>query len=98
MIMYTLLAGQHPLHKPGESAHDYRQKLRAPEWHFPPHFSDLAKDLFLKLARPNPLERCAAKQALSHPWITRVPGRLISEGEALEECAMKVVEVSLWTL
>jgi serine/threonine protein kinase len=35
------------------------------------NFTSLAKDLFIKLCNPMPIERYTAEQALRHPWITR---------------------------
>jgi len=77
MIMYTLLTGYHPLYNKGETVSKYKLKLKNPEWKFPSGFSELARDLFLKLVRLNPLDRYTAKQALDHPWITRIPNFIL---------------------
>jgi len=69
--MYVLLTGTHPLYVRGEKIEKYVSKLSNPKWVFPAGFSHLAKSLFLKLVRVNPMERYAAKDALLHPWITR---------------------------
>ena len=69
--MYVVLTGTHPLYAKGEKMENYITKLNNPKWIFPPCFSFLARSLFLKLVKVNPLERYAAKEALLHPWITR---------------------------
>eukprot|EP00826_Nyctotherus_ovalis_P001140 TRINITY_DN10146_c0_g1_i2.p4 TRINITY_DN10146_c0_g1~~TRINITY_DN10146_c0_g1_i2.p4 ORF type:complete len:101 (-),score=22.96 TRINITY_DN10146_c0_g1_i2:1008-1310(-) len=71
--MYKLLTGEHPLYQAGESLKDYIAKLRKPQWKFPETFYELPKSLFLKLMKVRPFERYTAKEALEHPWITRMP-------------------------
>jgi calcium/calmodulin-dependent protein kinase I len=74
IIMYIILVGKHPLFVKGESFESYATKLKDPKWEFPPGFSPLARSLFLSMVKTNALERYTAKDALSHPWITRRPG------------------------
>ena len=68
-----LLTGVHPIFKRNDTKVTYQEKLKNLKWSFPNEFSNLAKDLFLKLARVNPLDRYTAEQALEHPWIRRIP-------------------------
>ena len=74
--MYIILAGKHPLYVKGEKLDSYAAKLKDPQWAFPANFSPLARSLFLSMVKTNALERYTAKDALSHPWITRRPGDL----------------------
>lgn len=74
MILYIILAGEHPLYVKGEKREEFSAKLKNPIWNFPDDFSPLAKSLFLYLVKTNPLDRYTAKEALKHPWITRRPG------------------------
>ncbi len=73
MIMYIVLAGSHPLYTRGETAEQYKAKLKDPQWSFPADFSPLAQSLFVRLVKTNPLERYTANEALAHPWIVRRP-------------------------
>ena len=72
--MYTVLVGAHPMYTKGETTEMYLSKIHNPKWYFPPHVSALAKMLFAKFVKTNPLERYAAKEGLQHPWITRQVG------------------------
>ena len=71
IIMFTLLAGKHPLYSPGDSKFDFVYKLKKLNWKFPKNFPSLAKDLFLHCTKALTLERYTASIALRHPWITR---------------------------
>lgn len=71
IIMYTLITSKHPLVRSKETSESYTLKLKNPQWKFPEKFSELAKNLFLRLVEMIPLERYSASQALSHPWISR---------------------------
>jgi phosphorylase kinase gamma subunit len=43
MIMYTLIAGHHPLQTSDDTVDTYVEKLMViQEWKYPPHFSHLA--------------------------------------------------------
>ena len=72
--MYIILTGKHPIHETNDTKQRYLEKIKTAEWKFPPEFSELAKRLFLKLVKVEPLERYTAKQALQHPWVTRTLG------------------------
>ncbi len=74
--MYIIIVGRHPLYVHGEQVASYTAKLKDPQWKFPARFSPLAQSLFLPMAQTKPFERYTAKEALSHPWITRRPGPL----------------------
>ncbi len=94
--MYILITGKHPLYESGDELDKYLSKLKSPQWKFPPVFSPLAKDLFLKLVKDNPLERYTAKEALGHPWITRQPGPVplsYTESVAYENLKSNLVNV-----
>ena len=66
-----LIEGRHPLCTPSDDEESYLQKLRNPVWDISDTFSTFAKDLFLKLCNPSPIERYITEKALRHPWITR---------------------------
>jgi serine/threonine protein kinase len=88
--------GYHPLYNVGEAVSEYKLKLKNPEWKLPFGFSELAKDLFLKLVKLNPFGRYTGKQALNHPWITRIPNIIHSfiEINPLHEiCTRKLMKV-----
>jgi len=94
--MYILLVGEHPLYKTGEETKEYIARLENISWTFPKQFTDLAKDFFLKLMKTNPFERYIAKEALSHPWITRVASKIplsYAENIAYEKSRTKVLNV-----
>ena len=96
--MYIVLAGAHPLYTRGETAEEYRAKLKDPLWHFPPDFSPLARSLFVRLVKTNPLERYTANEALAHPWIVRRPCTLplsYADSVSLEHCKDKLLSVPL---
>lgn len=99
VIMYKLLTGEHPLYQPGENLKDYIAKLKEPQWEFPETFSELAKSLFLKLVKVRPFERYTAKEALGHPWITRVPENIplnYSEALSWNSSKSKLINVRSW--
>ena len=84
------------MYESGDEMEKYLAKLKSPSWKFPPHFSELAKHLFYKLAKVNPLERYTAKEALGHPWITRRPGQIplsFTESMSCEHSKVKLVNV-----
>jgi serine/threonine protein kinase len=94
--MYILLVGRHPLHKKGEEISEYTAKLKNPKWVFPKQCTELAKTFFLRLMKVNPLERYTAKEALDHPWITRVPSSIplsYAENVAYEKMKSKMLNV-----
>ena len=70
IILYKLLTNSHPVYIPGESSESYKQKIQNTNWACIKKLSDLAKDLFLRCANINPIERYSANLALNHPWIT----------------------------
>ena len=96
MIMYMILAGKHPLHEKGDCLETYKAKTRNPQWSFTENFHSLAKSLFLNMVKTEPIERYTAKEALSHPWITRhidpIP-MVLAETIALEQAKKKIKNV-----
>ena len=65
--------GDHPLYDYGkDNAVTYRRKLQLAT-EVKPHesFSTLASSFFQSLVQFKPLKRYTAREALSHPWITR---------------------------
>ena len=71
IILYLLCSGgKHPLAQ-ADSPEIVLAQLNDPLWVFPQNFSNLAKNLFLKLVDVNPLNRYSAETASAHPWITR---------------------------
>ena len=75
IIMYILLAGEHPFYQLGDTEETFLERLRKPQkWNFDPErFTPLAQDLCSKLANYNPLARYEAARALRHPWIIDDP-------------------------
>jgi calcium/calmodulin-dependent protein kinase I len=70
IILYKLLSnGNHPLYSLNEKKESYFTKLKNPIWVFHKGFSDLSRNLFLKLMKISPIERYTASQALAHPWV-----------------------------
>jgi serine/threonine protein kinase len=76
IILYKLITGNHPLNFNKDQLEDYIKSLENIEWKFPVNFPELAKDLFLRCTKINPLERYTANLALRHPWITRKPTKI----------------------
>jgi len=72
IIMYIIISGKHPLHTPEDTRETYTKKLENPQFHFSKEFSNLSRNLFVKLCANDPLVRYKAGQALKHPWITRL--------------------------
>lgn len=99
--MYMVVAGKHPLYRSGDKTAKYIAQIKDPQWNFPETFSVLAKDLFLKLVKVDPLERYTAKEALGHPWITRVPGSVplsYSESVRHEHSKEKLITVAIYVM
>ena len=71
--MYNLISGGlHPLHTYGQSFDKFHKKLQNQEpFHFTDAFSELSRDLILKMTSYSPVDRYTIDQALWHPWITR---------------------------
>ena len=79
----------------------YIETIKDPKWEFPKSFSELAKNLFLKLVKVDPLERYTAKEALQHPWITRTPKSIplsYSDKISYENSKNKLYNVFIITL
>lgn len=76
IILYQLLTNIHPLNPKNEDSHTFMKNLRNVEWKFPEGYPPMAKDLFLRCTRINPLERYTANLALQHPFITRIKGKI----------------------
>lgn len=76
IILYQLLTNSHPLTSKKEDSQSFIKILQNIEWKFPENFPSLAKDLFLRCTRFNPLERYTANLALQHPFITRIKGKI----------------------
>ena len=74
IILYQLVTGKHPFEK--VMGEDFGKVLQNINWNFHEGFPNLAKDLFLRCTRINPLERYTASLALQHPWITRGKGKI----------------------
>lgn len=66
IIMYNLLTGgSHPLFTNEDSPDSYKRKLeKIKELYFPSHFSELAKNLFMRLTKFNISQRYSAIDAL----------------------------------
>ena len=76
IILYNLLCGKHPLYVPGDNYLTFTRKLEVINWAIPSSISTLAKDLFLRCVKSNPIERYSAGLAINHPWVTRVEGKI----------------------
>jgi serine/threonine protein kinase len=72
IMMYILIEGKHPIvDLATDTEKTFLKKLKDPKFKFSSKFSDLSKDLFLKLCTISPIERYTSDQATRHPWITR---------------------------
>lgn len=76
IILFSVLCGVHPLYKSGDTYDSFVFKLKKLAWEYPETISSLAKDLFLRCVKPNPIERYSASLALNHPWVTRNEGKI----------------------
>jgi serine/threonine protein kinase len=76
IILYNLLCGRHPLYRPGDNYQTFTKKLENIQWTVPSEVSSLAKDLFFRCVKQNPIERYSASLALNHPWVTRAEGKI----------------------
>ena len=96
IITYIILTGRHPIYKNGDNLNEYIKKIKEPKWEFPSGFSELAKDFFLKLVKTDPVDRYTAKEALQHPWITRIPTKIpLSYGEIISYDNSKEILMSV---
>ena len=92
IILYILCSGgMHPLYKKNMSTNDYIDLiLKKEKFNFPKTMPLLARNLFLKLCKYEPIYRYDAFKALKHPWITRsikgkIPLTLIDEYEKIDK-------------
>lgn len=97
MILYMMITGTHPFYREGDKSETYFDRLNSASIDFPESFPPLAANLCIHLTKVLPLERYSAKQALDHPFITR-----INEGEipltAMERMRMFNDEQKLWRI
>ena len=74
IVLYILCSGgMHPFYSRGISQKDYTEKLISTKClcNFSTEMPLLARNLFLKLCKFEPIFRYPINKALSHPWITR---------------------------
>ena len=74
IVLYILCSGgMHPFYKKGTSQNDYIDKIIKERCicKFSPEMPLLARNLFLKLCKYEPILRYEIYKALNHPWITR---------------------------
>ena len=74
IVLYILCSGgMHPFYKKGTSQNDYIDKIIQQKCicKFSPEMPLLARNLFLKLCKYEPIFRYEIFKALNHPWITR---------------------------
>ena len=74
IVLYILCSGgMHPFYKKGTSKNDYIDKIIQQKCicKFSPEMPLLARNLFLKLCKYEPIFRYEIFKALNHPWITR---------------------------
>ena len=74
IVLYILCSGgMHPFFKTGTSSNDYINKLLTQKClcNFSTEMPLLARNLFLKLCKFEPIFRYEPYKALNHPWITR---------------------------
>ena len=74
IVLYILCSGgMHPFYKKGTSQKEYTEKILQQKClcKFSPEMPLLARNLFLKLCKFEPIFRYQAYKALNHPWITR---------------------------
>ena len=74
IVLYILCSGgKHPFYKKGTSQKDYIDQILQQRClcKFYPEMPLLARNLFLKLCKFEPIFRYEVYKALNHPWITR---------------------------
>ena len=74
IVLYILCSGgMHPFYKKGTSQKDYIDQIIQQKClcKFSPEMPLLARNLFLKLCKFEPIFRYEVYKALNHPWITR---------------------------
>ena len=73
IILYILESGgKHPIYNPKMDKDMYvKEAKKKLDWKFPDYFSNLARNLFLKLCKLEPFYRYQTNKSLKHPWITR---------------------------
>ena len=73
IVLYILTSGgKHPIFENSMTTEDYIKKLKSKEnFNFTVEMPLLARNLFLKLCKFDPLFRYEIYKALQHPWITR---------------------------
>lgn len=73
IILYILESGgMHPIYLPSMDKDLYiKETKKKIDWKFPQTFSNLARNLFLKLCKVEPFYRYQTNKSLKHPWITR---------------------------
>ena len=74
IVLYILCSGgMHPFYKKGTSQKEYIEKILQQKClcKFSTEMPLLARNLFLKLCKFEPIFRYQAYKALNHPWITR---------------------------
>ena len=74
IVLYILCSGgMHPFYKKGTSRREYTEKFLQQKClcKFSTEMPLLARNLFLKLCKYEPIFRYEAYKALNHPWITR---------------------------
>jgi serine/threonine protein kinase len=74
IVLYILCSGgMHPFYKKGTSQKDYIDQIIQQRClcKFSPEMPLLARNLFLKLCKFEPIFRYEVYKALNHPWITR---------------------------
>ena len=74
IVLYILCSGgMHPFYKKGTSQSEYIDKIIQQKClcKFSPEMPLLARNLFLKLCKYEPIFRYEVYKALNHPWITR---------------------------
>ncbi|OMJ94266.1 hypothetical protein SteCoe_2606 [Stentor coeruleus] len=76
MIMYYLLTNTHPIYVSGDNLDKFKDKMNNIRWNFTNNVSDMAKDLFFRCVKSNPIERYSAALALNHPWINYCNNRI----------------------
>lgn len=74
VTLYVMLCGYEPFY--GETEKELVEANKRAVFDFPESdwskISDDARDLVKKMMAPNPYHRLSAKEALQHPWITRL--------------------------
>jgi hypothetical protein len=83
VVLYALLAGALPFDDANMSV--LFSKIKAAQYHLPHFFSDLVKDLLVRILNPDPIARITIPQIERHPWFNTQMPIYLSISETAED-------------